>query len=68
MAFADSFVPAYHFRLLYMSSAMVFPIMGALRKAYGSDWQVRHRCLHQHLKRGSARTNRPSCLLLPIGS
>ena len=48
MAFADSFVPAYHFRLLYMSSAMVFPIMGALRKAYGGDWQVRYRCPHQH--------------------
>ena len=40
MAFADSFVQAYHFRLLYLSSAMMYPIMGAMRHSYGKPWQV----------------------------
>ncbi|KAL3145428.1 hypothetical protein ABBQ38_001673 [Trebouxia sp. C0009 RCD-2024] len=40
MAFADSFVQAYHFRLLYLSSAMMYPIMGAMRHSYGQPWQV----------------------------
>lgn len=38
--FADSFVVAYHFRLLYKSSAMMFPIMGAMRKTFQTPWQV----------------------------
>ena len=41
LAFAASFTPAYHFRLLYMSSQMAYPIMGALRHAYGSPWEAR---------------------------
>ena len=41
MAFADSFMPAYHFRLLYASSAMMYPIRGALRHVYGGAWEVR---------------------------
>ncbi len=41
MAFADSFKPAYHFRLLYASSAMMYPIRGALRHVYGGPWEVR---------------------------
>ncbi len=41
MAFADSFVVAYHFRLLYLSSQCIYPIMGALRRVYGQDWEVR---------------------------
>ena len=40
MAFADSFVQAYHFRLLYLSSAMMYPIMGAMRHSYGQPWEV----------------------------
>ena len=40
MDFAKSFVTGYHFRLLYQSSAMMYPIMGALRKAYGGSWKV----------------------------
>ncbi|BDA45931.1 probable adenylate kinase 5, chloroplastic [Coccomyxa sp. Obi] len=40
MEFADSFVPAYHFRLLYSSSAMMYPIRGALRHVYGGPWEV----------------------------
>lgn len=40
MAFADSFVVAYHFRLLYLSSQCMYPIMGALRKVHGQDWEV----------------------------
>lgn len=40
MAFADSFIPAYHFRLLYSSSAMMYPIRGALRHVYGGPWEV----------------------------
>lgn len=41
MAFADSFVQAYHFRLLYLSSAMMYPIMGVMRHSYGQPWEVR---------------------------
>ncbi|EIE24349.1 hypothetical protein COCSUDRAFT_65858 [Coccomyxa subellipsoidea C-169] len=40
MEFADSFIPAYHFRLLYSSSAMMYPIRGALRHVYGGPWEV----------------------------
>jgi hypothetical protein len=46
MAFADSFAVAYHFRLLYLSSQCVYPVMGALRKVYDYDkWQVNRRLL-----------------------
>lgn len=41
MAFAASFQPAYHFRLLFMSSQMSYPIMGALRHSFGEPWEVR---------------------------
>lgn len=42
MAFEDSFAIAYHFRLLYLSSQCIYPVMGALRKVYHHDqWQVR---------------------------
>lgn len=41
MEFAESFNPAYHFRLLYSSSAMMYPIRGALRHVYGGPWEVR---------------------------
>lgn len=37
---ADSFKPAYHFRLLYFSGSM-YPIMGAVRFEFGGRWQVR---------------------------
>ncbi|KAK9861434.1 hypothetical protein WJX84_008393 [Apatococcus fuscideae] len=43
MAFASSFDAAYHFRLLYLSSAMMYPIMGALRHVHGEPWQVYRR-------------------------
>eukprot|EP00892_Ulva_mutabilis_P010208 jgi/Ulvmu1/755/UM010_0129.1 len=36
---AESFVPAYHFRLLYYSGSY-YPIMGAMRYEYGGKWQV----------------------------
>lgn len=40
MAFADSFVQVYHFRHLYLSSQMMYPIMGAMRHSYGQPWEV----------------------------
>lgn len=40
MAFADSFIQAYHFRHLYLSSQMMYPIMGAMRHSYGNPWEV----------------------------
>lgn len=40
MAFADSFTQAYHFRLLYMARALMYPIMGAMRYTYGQQWEV----------------------------
>ena len=40
MAFAASFTAAYHFRLLYASSATMYPIRGALRHVYGGPWDV----------------------------
>eukprot|EP00884_Botryococcus_braunii_P004185 jgi/Botrbrau1/13768/Bobra.0056s0023.1 len=43
MEFASSFTVAYHFRLLYMSSAMMYPIMGAVRYLYGLPWEVYRR-------------------------
>ena len=42
MALADSFVQAYHFRLLYMSTQLMYPIMGAMRHRYGKPWEVNH--------------------------
>ncbi|KAK9842820.1 hypothetical protein WJX74_002899 [Apatococcus lobatus] len=43
MDFATSFDSAYHFRLLYLSSAMMYPIMGCLRHVHGEPWQVYRR-------------------------
>ena len=40
MAFAKTFEPAYHFRLLYLPGVL-YPIMGALRYCAGESWQVR---------------------------
>lgn len=40
MEFAASFTAAYHFRLLFMSSSMMYPIMGAIRYRYGLPWEV----------------------------
>ncbi len=40
MAFAKTFEPAYHFRLLYLPGQL-YPIMGALRYCAGESWQVR---------------------------
>ena len=48
MDFADSFITAYHFRLLYLSSQCMYPIMGALRKFYGKDWEVSHPTNHDY--------------------
>ena len=45
MAFAASFQKAYHFRLLFMSSQMSYPIMGALRHSFGEPWEVRSICV-----------------------
>jgi hypothetical protein len=39
MAFASTFEPAYHFRLLYLPGVL-YPIMGALRYSAGESWQV----------------------------
>ena len=39
-SFAASFSPAYHFRLLFVSSSQIFPIMGACRMAYPGPWEV----------------------------
>lgn len=39
MEFAETFVVAYHFRLLYYSGSF-FPIVGALRFLYGGMWEV----------------------------
>ncbi|KAK9806973.1 hypothetical protein WJX72_009126 [[Myrmecia] bisecta] len=40
MQFAETFTVAYHYRLLYMSSAMMYPIMGCMRYMYEDQWQV----------------------------
>lgn len=40
MALEGSFLTAYHFRLLYLSSQMMYPIMGAMRYVFGKKWQV----------------------------
>ena len=45
MAFAASFTAAYHFRLLYASSATMYPIRGALRHVYGGPWDVSYSAL-----------------------
>lgn len=37
--FAQSFVPVYHFRLLYVSGQF-WPIQGALRYKHGQKWEV----------------------------
>ena len=37
--FVDTFLPAYHFRLLYLSAA-AYPIMGALRYSWKGPWEV----------------------------
>ena len=50
MAFADSFMVAYHFRLLYLSSQCMYPIMGALRRVYGKDWEVKATILKHDLQ------------------
>lgn len=39
MEFVETFVTAYHFRLLYYSGSF-FPIVGALRYLYGGMWEV----------------------------
>ena len=44
MAFASSFNYAYHFRLLYQSSALMYPIMGAMRYSIEDRvWRVYRR-------------------------
>lgn len=50
MAFADSFTQAYHFRLLYMARALMYPIMGAMRYTHGQEWEVRIRTIAQLAK------------------
>ena len=40
IAFASTFEPAYHFRLLYLPGSF-YPIMGALRYCAGQPWQAR---------------------------
>lgn len=40
--FIKTFVPAYHFRLLYLGAGP-YPIMGALRYTFGGPWQVLRR-------------------------
>lgn len=42
MDFTSTYIPAYHFRLLY-KGPMMFPIMGALRHQYGGPWEVHRR-------------------------
>jgi len=37
--FVQTFENAYHFRLLYLG-ASAYPIMGALRHAWGGPWEV----------------------------
>ena len=39
-AFAKSFHQVYHFRLLFWSSAQLFPIMGACRRSFPGPWEV----------------------------
>ena len=39
MDFVSRFIPAYHFRLLYIGMGP-YPIMGALRYSYGGPWEV----------------------------
>ena len=41
-SFAESFSTAYHFRLLFLSSLQLFPILGACRRAFPGPWEVRH--------------------------
>ena len=38
--FTQSFLPIYHFRLLYLSGAGMYPIMGAMRMTYKDKWRV----------------------------
>lgn len=42
MDFVSEFIPAYHFRLLYIGMGP-YPIMGALRHVYGGPWEVYRR-------------------------
>eukprot|EP00850_Spirogloea_muscicola_P014012 SM000098S25092 [mRNA] locus=s98:116199:121868:- [translate_table: standard] len=39
LAFVDSFFPCYHFRLLYTSGTQ-YPILGAVRRAYPTPYEV----------------------------
>eukprot|EP00850_Spirogloea_muscicola_P015247 SM000115S23926 [mRNA] locus=s115:247964:252870:- [translate_table: standard] len=39
LAFVDSFLPCYHFRLLYTSGTQ-YPILGAVRRAYPTPYEV----------------------------
>ncbi len=57
MAFAKTFEPAYHFRLLYLPGQL-YPIMGALRYCAGESWQVR--CL-EAIRRCRFLYRRTSC-------
>ena len=67
MAFADSFVQAYHFRLLYLSSAMMYPIMGAMRHSYGQPWEVIFFCTCC-ISTSSMLHSPPDCIDTPLCS
>ena len=59
MAFAASFQKAYHFRLLFMSSQMSYPIMGALRHSFGEPWEVRSGALFACLPARAQQAQQP---------
>ena len=53
--YVASYVPAYHFRLLYLGAGP-YPIMGALRYTYSGPWEVLKRVdfMEESGKRGEA--------------
>ena len=54
MDFVSEFIPAYHFRLLYIGMGP-YPIMGALRYVYGGLWEVYRRVDYKEENDGTPR-------------
>jgi len=54
MDFVSEFIPAYHFRLLYIGMGP-YPIMGALRHVYGGLWEVYRRVDYKEENDGTPR-------------
>jgi adenylate kinase len=54
MDFISEFIPAYHFRLLYIGMGP-YPIMGALRYVHGGLWEVYRRVDYKEENDGTPR-------------